>query len=48
MTEQQIKQKIIEKAEIIAKAIGHGKDIEIRKSACGITIAEVSKKVIAR
>ena len=48
MTEQQIKQKIIEKSEIIAKAISHGKDIEIRKSVGGITVTEVSKRVIAR
>lgn len=48
MSEQQIKQKIIEKADVIAKAICKGKDVEIRKSASGISVAEISKKVVSR
>lgn len=48
MTDQQVKQKIIEKADVIAKAINRGKDIEIRKSVGGISVTEVSKKVISR
>ena len=48
MTEQQIKQIVIEKAEIIAKAISHGKDVEIRKSSSGISVAQISKKVVCR
>ena len=48
MTEQQIKVKIIEQAETIAKAISRGKDVELRKSANGVTVAEISKKVVSR
>lgn len=48
MTEQQIKLKIIEKSKDIAKIIAKGRDVEIRKSASGVSIAEVSKKVVAR
>lgn len=48
MTEREIKVKIIEQAETIAKAISRGKDVEIRKSASGISVAEVSKKVVIR
>lgn len=48
MTEREIKVKIIEQAETIAKAISRGKDVEIRKSANGVSIAEISKKVVSR
>ena len=48
MTEQQMKEKIIEKADVMAKALLHGKDIELRKSMGGVSVAEVSKKVVAR
>lgn len=48
MTERELKVKIIEQAEAIAKAISRGKDVEIRKSASGISVAEVSKKVVIR
>ena len=48
MSEADIKLKIIEKAEIIAKALCKGKDVELRKSASGVSVAEVSKKVVAR
>lgn len=36
---------IIEKAEQMALALARGKDLEIRKSASGISVAEVTKKV---
>ena len=48
MSEREIKMKIVEQAETIAKAIGRGKDVELRKSASGISVCEVSKKVVAR
>jgi len=40
-----IKAAIIEKAGQMAIALAKGKDLEIRKSAVGITVAEVTKKV---
>ena len=48
MSEKDIKLKVIEQAETIAKAICKGKDVELRKSASGISVCEVSKKVVAR
>ena len=48
MSEREIKLKIIEQAETIAKAISRGKDVELRKSASGISVCEVSKKVVSR
>lgn len=48
LSEREIKLKIIEQAETIAKAISKGKDVELRKSANGISVCEVSKKVVAR
>lgn len=48
LSERELKMKIIENAEIIAKALSKGKDCEIRKSASGISIAEVGKKVVKR
>lgn len=48
MSEREIKMKIVEQAETIAKAISRGKDVELRKSASGISVCEVSKKVVAR
>lgn len=48
MTEREIKVKIIEQADAIAKAISRGKDVEIRKSSSGISVAEISKKVVCR
>lgn len=48
MQEREIKLKVIEQAETIAKAICKGKDVEIRKSANGVSVAEVSKKVLAK
>ena len=48
MSEREIKLKIIEQAETIAKAISRGKDVELRKSANGVSVAEVSKSVVER
>lgn len=48
MTEQQIELAIIKKSKEMAKILHKGKDLEIRKSASGITVAEVCKKVISR
>lgn len=48
MSEKEIKLKIIEQAETISKIIAHGKDVELRKSANGVSVAEVTKKVIVR
>ena len=39
---------IISKEEIIAKSIDKGKDVELRKSSNGVSVAEVNKKVISR
>ena len=48
MSERELRLKVIEQAEAIAKAIIRGKDVELRKSANGISVCEVSKKVVAR
>ena len=48
MNEIELRLKVIEQAENIAKAISRGKDVELRKSASGISVCEVSKKVVAR
>lgn len=48
MSERELRLKVIEHAEAIAKAISRGKDVELRKSASGISVCEVSKKVVAR
>lgn len=40
-----LKAAIMEKAGQMAFALAKGKDLEIRKSATGITVAEVTKKV---
>lgn len=48
MSERELKLKIIEKAETIAKAIAKGKDVELRKSANGVSVAEITKRVISR
>ena len=48
MSERELRLKVIEQAETIAKAISHGTDAELRKSASGISVCEVSKKVAAR
>lgn len=48
MSEKDIAKKVIEHADIIAHAISKGKDVEIRKSASGVSVCEVSKKVVSR
>lgn len=48
MSEKEIQKKIMEQSETIAKAICKGKDVELRKSASGVSVAEVSKKVVER
>lgn len=48
MTEKELTLKIIDKSKDIAKIITRGRDVEIRKSATGVSIAEVSKKVVCR
>lgn len=48
LSEKDLTKKIIEQAEAIAKAISKGRDVEIRKSASGISVAEVQKKVVVR
>ena len=48
MSEKDIAKKVIEHADIIAHAISKGKDVEIRKSASGVSVAEISKKVLVR
>lgn len=44
-TEERIKQSIIERAEQMARALAHGKDLELRKSASGVSVAEITKKI---
>lgn len=48
MTEENIKLAIMKSSSQIAKALLKGKDVEIRKSANGITVAEISKKVVVK
>lgn len=48
MSERELKLKIEECAEQIAKSLCKGKDVEIRKSHTGISVAEISKKVMKR
>ena len=48
MSERELVAKVVEQAETIAKAISRGKDVELRKSASGVSGCEVSKKVVAR
>lgn len=38
---------VVNKAETIAKALKRG-DVELRKTANGISVAEITKKVVAR
>ena len=48
MSETEIQRKIVEQSGTIAKAICKGKDVELRKSASGVSVAEISKKVVSR
>lgn len=47
-SERELKLKIIENAETMAKSLAKGKDLEVRKSQKGISVSENSKKVIVR
>lgn len=40
--------KVVEQAALIAAALKKGKDVEVRRTAAGISVAEVSKKVVYR
>lgn len=46
--EEQIKNSIIKNVDSIVSALRRGKDVEIRKSSSGVSVAEINKKVIAR
>ena len=46
MSEAKVKQEIIDKIDAIAKAILHGKDVEIKSSATGLKILVADKKVV--
>lgn len=48
MTEDKLITEIVSKADAIAKSLKSGKDVEIRKTASGISVAEVKKTVVAR
>lgn len=48
MSEREIKVKIEELAGQIARIIAKGHDVELRKSVNGVSVAEVSKKVVSR
>lgn len=49
MSKLELAEKIREQAETIAGILVKGnRDVEIRKSASGISVAEISKKVVAR
>lgn len=49
MGKEQIKEQIIEKSDVIAEILSKGKkDIELRKSANGVSVAEISKRVVSK
>lgn len=48
MSEKDLKLSVINNADTIAKALTRGRDVEIRKSASGISVAEISKRVVAK
>lgn len=48
MTEREYKLKVIDVAEKIAKALAKGRDVEVRRSANGVSVAEVKKEVIVK
>lgn len=48
MSERELKMAIIEHAEIMAKSLAKGKDLEVRTSKNGISVSENDKKVIVR
>ena len=48
MTEKQLQLAIVEKSKDMAKILLRGRDVEVRKSTSGVSIAEISKKVVCR
>ncbi len=48
MSEREMRIKLEDKIPDIIKILLKGKDCEIRKSANGVSIAEISKKIVAR
>lgn len=46
--EDRISKMIINNAEVIAKSLANGRDVEIRKTKGGISVAEIRKTVIVR
>lgn len=48
MNEDKIKADIINKIDAVVKALKQGKDVELRKTANGISVTEINKRVVAR
>ena len=48
MSRDELQNKLAEKAEIIVNALAKGHDVEIRTTADGICVIEISKKVISK
>ena len=48
MDENKIKADIIAKIDAVTKALKQGKDVELRKTANGVSVTEINKRVVAR
>lgn len=48
MSEREIKISIIENAEIMAKILFNGKDVELRKDENNVKILSINKKIVRR
>lgn len=48
MDENKIKSDIISKIDAVVRSLKQGKDVELRKTANGISVTEINKKVVAR
>lgn len=48
MQEREMRIKLEDKIPEIIRILQKGKDCEIRRSANGVSIAEISKKIVAR
>lgn len=48
MTQDDLQTKVVEQSALIAASLKKGKDVEIRKTATGISVAEITKKVTYR
>lgn len=46
MTERELKLQIIKKAEVIAKELSKGKDIELKTSENGLKVLSADKKIL--